>query len=530
MANLSNPEWDEKNNYATTGRADDLNYNTRPIIDEEVALGEDEVAHKNPIFRKLGGLFNKGVEARGIERVPEDERDGKHTIGLLLLWWSVNMVVSTLPIGLLAQAYYTLTFHSAVAAIVTFTALGAAFTAFIATLGPKTGLRTMVITRYSVGYVGATIFSFLNILTQLGFSVTAIILGGQTLTNVSNDKLPLEASIVIVGFMALVLCFVGYEAMHYWERYAWIVLFIFYCCMWGLAGHKGFDMGAQQALQDTGKSYAGDFLSFGGIVFSSASGWAPVAADFNCRLPSNIRPWKVFLLTWFGLMVPLLFVEILSAALMNVPAYAQAFEEGDAGGVLAAVFEPWGGGGKFILVVFAFSIISNCIPNTYSAALSCQCLLPAFQKIPRALWTILVFVIYTVAAVAGREHFSEILSNFLAILGYWVAFFVVVVFEEHYIFRHWFHTKGIDSSGPARGYDLTAYDNWRRLPIGAAGIFACCCGAGAAIVSMAQVWYIGPLGAVFGEFGGDLGFEMSAALTAIVYPPLRYLEYRLIGR
>lgn len=40
-----------------------------------------------------------GVEVRGIERVPEDERDGKHTIGLLLLWWSVNMVVSSVPIG-----------------------------------------------------------------------------------------------------------------------------------------------------------------------------------------------------------------------------------------------------------------------------------------------------------------------------------------------------------------------------------------------------------------------------------------------
>ena len=47
---------------------------------------------------------------------------------------------------------------------------------------------------------------------------------------------------------------------------------------------------------------------------------------------------------------------------------------------------------------------------------------------------------------------------------------------------------------------------------------------------MAQVWYIGPLGGVFGEFGGDLGFEMSALVTAIVYPPLRYLEIKQFGR
>jgi purine-cytosine permease-like protein len=69
----------------------------------------------------------------------------------------------------------------------------------------------MVISRYSVGYIGGAIFAVFNILTQLGFSCTAVILGGQTLTNVSNGKLPLEASIVLVGVMALVLCFVGYN-------------------------------------------------------------------------------------------------------------------------------------------------------------------------------------------------------------------------------------------------------------------------------------------------------------------------------
>ena len=52
-----------------------------------------------------------------------------------------------------------------------------------------------------------------KVLTNLtqGFSCTAVILGGQTLTNVSNGKLPLEASIVLVGFVALILCFVGYN-------------------------------------------------------------------------------------------------------------------------------------------------------------------------------------------------------------------------------------------------------------------------------------------------------------------------------
>ncbi|KAK8858730.1 hypothetical protein IAR55_002959 [Kwoniella newhampshirensis] len=516
MADNKDLEWAGEDPALTYQTSDET-----PRVDIRSDEDESHIAEKGPVFRWFAKLFSMGVEARGIERVPEDERDGKHTIGLLLLWWSVNMVVSTVPIGLLAQAYYTLTFQMAVTCIVVFNIIGAASTAFIATLGPKTGLRTMVISRYSMGYVGGSIFAVLNILTQLGFSATAVILGGQTLTNVSNDKLPLEASIVIVGLLALVLCFIGYNAVHQWERYAWILLFIIYCCILGLAGHRGFDIHAQKPLQDTGLAFAGDFLSFGGIIFSSAAGWAPIAADFNCRLPADISGKKVFILTWFGLMVPLCFLEIMSAALMTVPAYAAAFEEGDAGGVLSEIFAPWGGGGKFILVLLSFSIVCNCTPNTYSCALSIQALLPVFQRVPRAIWAVLSFLIYTACAVGGREHFSTVLSNFLAILGYWVAFFIVVVAEEHYIFRRYIIPGG---------YDLEAYDSLRLLPVGAAGIFACLCGAGLAIVSMAQTWYIGPLGRVFGEFGGDLGFEMSAATTAIIYPPLRYIEYRYFKR
>lgn len=64
---------------------------------------------------------------------------------------------------------------NAVATILCFGALGSIATAFIATLGPKTGLRTMVITRFSSGYVGGTIYSILNILTQCEDSLISIL-------------------------------------------------------------------------------------------------------------------------------------------------------------------------------------------------------------------------------------------------------------------------------------------------------------------------------------------------------------------
>ncbi|KAH7920367.1 hypothetical protein BV22DRAFT_1039941 [Leucogyrophana mollusca] len=474
----------------------------------------------------LSQLFASGVEARGVERVPENQRETKNAWNNLLMWWSVNTVLTTIPVGVLGQFVFTLSFGNAVATIICFGALGAAATAFIATLGPITGLRTMVITRFSSGYFGGTIYSVLNILTQLGFSVTAVILGGQTLANINPGTLPLVVGIIIIGVCCLIPCFIGYNMVHVYERYAWMATFVIMLMLYGLGGKAGYDIPAQKANEDTGKALTADILSFGGIVFGSVTGWSPVAADYNCRLPSSTPPRRVFLLTFFGLWIPICFVEILGALLVTItdPAYVAAFgSDGSTGGLVAQVLSPWGGFGKFILVLLALSVIANNIPNTYSAGLSMQALGRPFALVPRFFWTFLAFVIYTVAGVAGREHFAAILSNFLSILSYWTAFFIVIVAEEHFIFRR----KG----GVLGGYNLDHYDTPSKLPLGVAGILAGCFGVAGAVVGMAEVWYIGPIGKMAGTaYGADLGFELAAAFAAVTYPPLRALEIRLTGR
>lgn len=143
----------------------------------------------------------------------------------------------------------------------------------------------------------------------------------------------------------------------------------------------------------------------------------------------------------------------------------------------------------------------NNIVNTYSAGLSIQALGRPFAIVPRFFWTFVSFVAYTVAGVAGREHFSAILSNFLSILGYWTAWFIVIVMEEHFIFRR--------KDGRLGGYNLDDYDTPSRfvfpptyitlsqislafiiddsLPIGIAGLLAAGFGAAGAVVGMSEV-------------------------------------------
>jgi purine-cytosine permease-like protein len=125
-----------------------------------------------------------------------------------------------------------------------------------------------------------------------------------------------------------------------------------------------------------------------------------------------------------------------------------------------------------------------------------------------------------VAGIAGRDSFSAILSNLLGILGYWTAFFIVIVAIEHFIFRR--------EDGRLGGYNLDDYDNADKLPIGIACVAAIFFGAVGAIVGMSQFYYEGPIGRLAG--GADIGLELSAAFSAIVYPTVRWWEIRKYGR
>ncbi|KAG8219215.1 hypothetical protein J3R82DRAFT_36 [Butyriboletus roseoflavus] len=115
-------------------------------------------------------------------------------------------------------------------------------------------------------------YSVLNILTQyiffsmpaaslvdtlpfrLGFATVTVILGGQTLASIDANSLPLVVGIVIIGVCALIPCFIGYDVVHVYERYAWMVTFFIMCCLYGLGSKAGYDVNAQKAVRRHWKS------------------------------------------------------------------------------------------------------------------------------------------------------------------------------------------------------------------------------------------------------------------------------------
>ncbi|KIJ26606.1 hypothetical protein M422DRAFT_272301 [Sphaerobolus stellatus SS14] len=260
--------------------------------DVEAASGKIGMKQK-----ALNALWATGVETQGIDRVPEDEREDTHSIGMFTLWASVFISLTTFPLGMLGQETFTLTFDHTVATALGFAIIGCSCAGFIGTLGPQLGMRTMIITRYAFGYWGATIISLLNALTQLGFSVIAVILAGQLLHNL-NNKLPLAVGIVIIGILSVTICFFGYNLLHHYERYAWMGMIMIFIMMLTLGGKEGYDLNAQKAFEDPpGVLRAADVLSFGAIMFSTPASLAPtvgqktvpIAQYANCRIASWLQ-------------------------------------------------------------------------------------------------------------------------------------------------------------------------------------------------------------------------------------------------
>lgn len=103
-----------------------------------------------------------------------------------------------------------------------------------------------------------------------------------------------------------------------------------------------------------------------------------------------------------------------------------------------------------------------------------------------------------VCALAGRNSLAEIFTNFLALMGYWVAVWIAITVEEEVLFRKGWRGR------VGRGWNWEDWDRREKLPVGVAALVAFLVGWAGAILCMAQVWYVGPIARLVGNYGADV--------------------------
>ncbi|HXX77193.1 MAG TPA: cytosine permease [Ktedonobacteraceae bacterium] len=452
--------------------------------------------------------LEQGIETRGIERVPPTYRADRRILNNFTIWCSANMVISTFAIGTLATSVFELGFWDSVVAIVVFNVLGILPAAFLSTLGPKLGLRQMTISRFSFGWFGAMIMALFNVAACIGWSTVNVIVGGQLVGALSDGAIPPQVGILIIAIFTTIISIYGYKYIHRYARYAWMPMAVIFLILFVVSGPK-IAIVPTPALTVI---EIASFISFGGAVFGYSTGWCSYVADYNVNQPENTSPNNVFWLTFLGLAIPCIVLEIFGVAM------TLAFKNLSGGDLLAASAKPLGGFGTFLLLVLSLSVVANNIPNDYSLGLSMQVLGKPFLRINRAVWALIGAVIYVLIAVAASSNFNTTLSNFLLLIAYWLGPWSIILILEHFVFRH-------------GRYNVEDWDNRRKLPIGWAAIISAIMGFVGVLLGAAQVYYVGPIAKLFNPpYGMDIGFELGLVFAGITYFFLRRIELSGTGR
>jgi len=457
--------------------------------------------------QKQGRIEHTGIETRGIERVLPTARTHMRIIDNFTMWLSANLVISTVALGALAHVVFGLGFWDGVAAIILFNVLGVLPVAFFSTLGPKLGLRQMTISRFSFGWVGAMVMALFNVAACIGWSTVNVIVGGQLIANLSNGAVPRWAGILILAALTTIVSLYGYKYVHRYERYAWIpMVIIFGVTLIVAAPH--FRIMPSPAF---GVIEIASLVSFGGAVYGFATGWSSYAADYNVKQPEGTPARRVFWLTFLGVFIPCVLLETLGLAFTS-------WKNLGGGDLLSAVVSPLGGAGGFLLILLALSVIANNIPNDYSLGLTMQVLGKAFQRVNRAIWTLLGAVVYVVIALAAAQNFNATLTDFLLLVAYWLGPWSIILILENFVFR--------------RGrYNVEDWNTRGKLPLGWAALVSMALGLCGVALGASQVYYVGPVARLVNPpYGIDVGFELGVVFAAISYVVLRRVELSRSGR
>lgn len=449
-------------------------------------------------------LIAYNLEARGIQRVEPNERHDISRQGffqVFVLWFSINLAANNITLGMLGPAVFGLSFLDSSLCACFGMLVGCLPVAYTAAFGSRSGNRTMIFARYTMGWWPSKLVVILNIIVLLGYSLIDCVVAGQILSAVSpHNSLSLVVGIIIVAVMTWGITTFGYSVFHYYERWAWMPQLVIWLVLAGVAGPK-FDTSTPSA--ETGRTLVGNRLSFFSICLSAAITYAGVGGDYFVYYPQTTPRWKIFVNTTCGLASSFTFAFVIGAGLATGiaanPAWATAYGVSQ-GALIVEAYKPLGSFGSVCGVIMALGLIANLIPPTYSAGVDFQTLGHGFLRVPRVVWNTVGVIIYTICALAGREHLAEIFTNFLALMGYFVCIFIAITLEEHLLFRR-------TGARKAKGDGGFVWSDWNRkekLPLGIAALIAFLVGWAGAILSMAQVWYIGPIAGLVGDYGADV--------------------------
>jgi NCS1 nucleoside transporter family len=470
-------------------------------------------SHSSEFSSSLPRGFRWGVEARGTVPVPYEDRTDTQFYKVFFVWFSMNFNILSFSTGTLGPVVFGLGLRDSCLVILFFNLIANILPAYLNTWGPRTGMRQMIVSRYSFGYYGVIFPTVLNLIGLSGFNILNCILGGQALSSVSNNNMSWTVGIVIIAVLSMTISFMGYKVLNWYERLSWPPVLLAFLVALGVGGQNLYNANVQPAVPAT----ASAVLSFAGTIAGFVITFSAMASDFTMYYDPNVSSHRIFWYSYLGYIVPIVLVECLGAAAAlaapSVDSWNLAYgPDGNVGGLLEAMLSPVGNFGKFLTVMLSLSVSANIACTLYSMCFNFQVLVPKLAAVPRYVFSVVGTAIALPLAIVGAHRFYTTLTDFLSLIGYWASAYGAILLVEHFYFRR----------GDFSTYDQADWNVAKRLPWGVAAVSAGILSFGLIIPCMSQAWFVGPIGLKT----GDIGFEVAFPLAGLLYVPLRTLERR----
>ncbi|KIK58351.1 hypothetical protein GYMLUDRAFT_694953 [Collybiopsis luxurians FD-317 M1] len=482
-----------------------------PSISQNGVRSSKEVEYRSGIWELVKKWFDEGIETHGISPTTEEERNDTRTYQIFTIWFSSSFNLASLSGGTLGPLLFQLDLKFSLVIILLVDAICALAPAYLCMLGPKLGVRTMILSRFSFGYYGAKIPAILNIFTMLGWLILGGIIAAQFLVGVF-PSITVASAIVIIALVAFTISFCGYRLLHQFATYAWIPNALLFITL-PAAGARNLTTTPPASLNVT----PSQIISFAAAIATFNLTWTTNALDYTVHHRPNCSGHRIFSYTFLGIFLASFAWNALGAVLgvfaQVVPAWGESLgPDGDNfGALIATVLSPAGGFGKFLMVVCFLSLASTGAILLYSFGLSFMCVSTKFAKVPRYIYSFVGTAIVIPLQIVLSSTLFATLQDILSLIGYWTATFTAIVLCEHFIFR----------KNQCFNYHAENWDNPSILPLGVAATLAFLLSFAIIIPCMGQTLYTGP---VARAGAGDVGIPVGFAAAWSLYTLFRSIE------
>ena len=367
------------------------------------------------------------IEHRTIGPVPLDERTGSGK-GLFGIWFGLNMVPLTVVTGSLATVVFGMPFWWSVVAIALGNVVGGVFMALHASQGPSLGVPQMLQARGQFGAKGASLIVVIATVMFVGFFISNLVVGAQSLNAVVSEIGP-KLGIVLGVLASMAVTIVGLKLL---MRLATISAIVIGALALATFIYLGVD-GVPSGSLSNGTLTATGFFSMLAIGAVWQIAYAPYVSDYSRYLPADTGGRGAFWGTYGG--------SVLAASLLMTLGALLGVLSSD-GDAITGLEETTGDLATVTLLAFALVSMFCNSGNIYCATLNALTFVETFKSgwLPaargRLVTAAVLHMVGLVIALGASESFLTDFTNFILILLYVLIPWSAINLVDYFLIAH----------------------------------------------------------------------------------------------